>query len=186
MKTMAAVITLTSTVWIAGCGGEKAATSGGGGGSDRPVAAASAPPAAPATVACAALLPADELRAVLGVSPERTDENAYPGSTTCRWTYVPEGSIYKSFFQVIAATDDGGGDMWRAMRNDEARMDSRTPDAVAGIGDEAYAWIGQADYRRLYVRKGSRTLVIRGPVALPALAAEPAMAKLAATLLGRF
>jgi hypothetical protein len=183
MKTMAAVITLTATVWIAGCGGEKAASSGGGG-SEPP--AATVEPAEPATVACAALMPADELRAVLGVDPERTDENAYPGSTTCRWSYVPEGSIYKSFLQIVTATNDPSGDMWRAMHTDEARMDSRTPGAVPGIGDEAYAWVGQADYRRLYVRKGSKTLVIRGPVSLPALTAEPAMAKLAATLLARY
>jgi hypothetical protein len=179
MKAIGVLVSVTMVAWLAGCGGEKAASSGG----ERPDAAASAASGEPATVTCETLLPRDEIRTVLGAEPDKVQEDARPGSTACWWYYTPPGAVQRVFFQVVIS---GASDMWLPMRDSEARNDSRTPAAAAGIGDEAYTWVGQADYRRLYVRQGRKTLVVRGPVALPALAAEPAMAKLAATLLGRF
>jgi hypothetical protein len=177
---------MVSVTLAAGCGGSSSSVPEASSPASPATAAPEKHAAAVASVTCAALLPAGELRAILGAEPARLNERSNPGSADCTWHYTAPGATYETFFQVLVDATEMAVPMWLPTRDSEARMDSREPNAVAGIGDEAYAWTGQADYRRLYVRQGSRTLVIRGPVALPALAAEPAMTELAATLLGRF
>jgi len=182
------VIGLLAAIAAAGCGGRSERTGATAGGADERPAAAPATDTGgePATVTCAELLPPAEARSLLGVDPDKVKEDARPGATACTWYYTPAGSVQRVFISALVTFGPGAADMWLPMRDSEARNDSRQPAAVAGIGDEAYTWVGQADYRRLYVRRGGKTLVIRGPVALPALAETSAMAELAGKLLGRF
>ena len=180
------VALMVAVTLAAGCGGSSSSVPERSSSASPATAVAEKHAAAVASVTCAALLPAGELRAILGTEPARLNERSNPGSADCTWHYTAPGATYETFFQVLVDATETAVPMWLPTRDSEARMDSREPNAFAGIGDEAYAWIGQANYRRLYVRQGSKTLVIRGPVALPALADERAIGKLATTLLGRY
>lgn len=142
--------------------------------------------AEPAEVRCDALLPPAEVRALLGVEPEPVGEQVFPGSSSCIWHFTPKDSVNRDFFQVVVSFGPTAANLFLPTRDSEARWDTQEPQAVSGIGDEAYTWVGDRLFRRLHVRQGGRTLVIRGPVALPALADEAGMRQLASTLLGRF
>lgn len=142
--------------------------------------------AALAEVRCDALLPPGEVRALLGVEPEPVGEQVFPGSSSCIWHFTPKGSVNRDFFQVVVSFGPTAADLFLPTRDSEARWDTQEPQAVRGIGDEAYTWVGDRLFRRLHVRQGGKTLVIRGPVALQALADEAGMRRLASTLLGRF
>ena len=144
------------------------------------------PPGDGATVACATILSDDELMSILGVAPTATDEQGYPGATTCDWTYTAAGATYDSFFQVQAEANGDEFGIWTGAKDSEASGDAKEPIPVAGIGDESYTWVGQGDYRKLYVRRGDRTLIIRAPSTLPVLSTESTMIDLADRLFGRF
>lgn len=139
-----------------------------------------------AEVRCDTLLPPAEVRALLGVEPEPVGEQVFPGSSSCIWHFTPKDSVNRDFFQVVVSFGPAAMELFLPTRDAEARWDTQEPQAVSGIGDEAYTWVGARLFRRLHVRQGGRTLVIRGPVALPALADEAGMRRLASTLLGRF
>ena len=138
-----------------------------------------------ATVTCAVLLPADEVQSILGVTPEPVNGRTFPGNTDCTWSYAKDGAAVQDFFQVILGSVDGDTSLWIATKDSEARTDSATPISIDGIGDESYTWTGQGDYRKLYVRRGERTLTIRASSALPILSTESTMIDFADRLFGR-
>ncbi len=144
--------------------------------------------AAPADVSCATLLPAAELEAValLGIAPTSTDERGYPGVVDCSWTYTGPDAASQDFFQVLVNANPDNADLWTATATAEADGDAQEPIAINGIGDEAYTWVGQGDYRKLYVRRGERTLVVRGPSTILVFANESSMIDFADRLFGRF
>ena len=72
-----------------------------------------------------------------------------------------------------------------ATKEAEARSDSATPTTRDGIGDESCTWVGQGDYRKLYVRRGDLTVIARGSSSLPVLSTESTIIGFADRLLGR-
>jgi hypothetical protein len=138
-----------------------------------------------AAASCAALLPADEVHTIIGIAPEPVDERTYPGSVECTWGYAKDGSAVQDFFQVILNTNASDVALWEATKDAEADSDSETPISIDGIGDESYTWTGQGDYRKLYVRRGDATLIIRASSALPILSTESTMIDFADRLFGR-
>ena len=143
---------------------------------------------APADVTCATLLPADELEgiALLGTAPTDTDESRYPGAVDCSWTYTAPDAASEDFFQVLVDANPDNATIWSAMAGAEADGDVQEPIAIDGIGDESYTWVGQGDYRKLYVRRGDRTLIVRGPSTVLVFANESSMIDFADRLFGRF
>jgi hypothetical protein len=135
--------------------------------------------------ACATLLPADEVKSILGVTPGQLKERTFPGTTECYWPYAKDGSATQDYFQFILSADGGDPSLWRATKDSEAREDSKEPIAIDGIGDESYTWTGQGNYRKLYVRRGDTTLVIRADSALPVLSTESTMIDFVDRLFGR-
>lgn len=144
--------------------------------------------AAPAEVTCATLLPSAELEnpAVLGIAPTSTDERGYPGAVDCTWTYTAPGASSQDFFQVLLNANPDNATLWQATASSEADGESGEPISIDGIGDESYTWVGQGDYRKLYVRRGERTLIVRGPSDVLVFANESSMIDLADRLFGRF
>jgi hypothetical protein len=138
-----------------------------------------------AAASCAALLPADEVHTIIGIAPEPVDERTYPGSVECTWGYAKDGSAVQDFFQVILNTNASDVALWEATKDAEADSDSETPISIDGIGDESYTWTGQGDYRKLYVRRGDATLIVRAPTTLPILSTESTMIDFADRLFGR-
>jgi hypothetical protein len=144
---------------------------------------------APAVAAtCATLLPDDELAnpALLGVAPPEPDERGYPGAVDCTWTFTRPGAASEDFLQVLVNANPDNATIWQAMAGAEADGESGEPIPIAGIGDASYTWVGQGDYRKLYVRRGEDTLIVRGPQSLLVFANESSMIDLADRLFGRF
>ena len=184
-------LSLATALAVAACGaGASPATSGGGTGAaatpDPTPAATDAASGGGVTAAtCAALLPPDEVRSILGVPPEPVHERTFPGTTECTWQYAQDGAAVQDFLQVILTSLGGDDSLGIATKDSEADSDSATPTAIDGIGDESYTWVGQGDYRRIYVRRGDRTLMVRGSSALPVLSTESTMIDFADRLFGR-
>jgi hypothetical protein len=189
-------LALTASLALVGCGGgasaapagsgstsalesTPAATDAGSGGDGSPGGGATA------TVTCEVLLPADEVQSILGVTPKPVDERTYPGSTDCSWSYAKDGAAVQDFFRVSLDTNADDVALWRSTADNAARVDSQTPTSIDGIGDESYTWVGQGDYRKIYVRRGDTTLVISGSSALPVLSTESTMIDFADRLFGR-
>lgn len=181
-------VSLACTIALAACGGGSSPAPGGGA-TDSPATPAAADPTTEggggAAASCATLLPPDEGQSILGVAPEPVDERTYPGSIECNWSYAGDGAAVQDFFQVILNTNAGDVALWEATKDAEADSDSETPISIDGIGDESYTWTGQGDYRKLYVRRGDATLIIRAPSALPILSTESTMIDFADRLFGR-
>lgn len=181
-----------------------AAVAACGGGSTAPTAASTvAAPHASAGVAestpeaagttaveatCATLLSNEELAnpALLGAPPAKLTEGGYPGAVDCRWTYTAPDATASDFLSVLVNANADNTSTWSAMASDESREDGEAPIAVDGIGDESYTWVGQGDYRKLFVRRGERTLIVRGPKDLHVFADESSMIDFADRLFGRF
>lgn len=179
------------TLAVAACGGGSTASSRAAESfaatavTSAPVDAGTPTSAGGTTLRCATILTDDEQHSILGVLPTRTDERAHPGSTTCTWTYTAVDATYEDFLQVQAEANGDEYGIWTATKDSEASSDIKEPISVAGIGDESYTWVGQGDYRKLYVRRGDLTLIIRGPSTLPVLSTESTMIDLADRLFGR-
>jgi hypothetical protein len=185
---ISAAVALACSIAVAACGG---------GSSPAPDAAVTDPPTTPATpdattesdgglaASCASLLTTDEVQTILGVAPEPVSERTYPGSLECSWAYAEDGVAVQDFFQVLLNTNAGDVALWEATKDAEADSDTQTPIAIDGIGDESYTWTGQGDYRKLYVRRGDTTLIVRGSAALPILSTESTMIDFADRLFGR-
>jgi hypothetical protein len=141
--------------------------------------------AAAATLTCAALLPDDELKNIVFATIGNLAERTFPGSTECNWPYDKNGMGTNDFFQVILDRNASDVDLWRATKDSEAGDDAQTPIAIEGIGDESYTWVGQGGYRKLYVRRGDVTLILRFNSDLIALNSESTMIDFATRLFGR-
>ena len=182
------VIALACSIMLAACGGGSSPAPDAGA-TDPPTTPAAADPTAEsggeAAASCATFLPTDEVQTILGVAPEPVDERTYPGSVECKWGYARDGAAVQDFFQVILNTNAGDVALWEATKDAEADSDSETPISISGIGDESYTWTGQGDYRKLYVRRGDATLIIRASSALPILSTESTMIDFANRLFGR-
>lgn len=193
-------LAVAASLALAACGG--GSTPAAGGSSTAPPSAApteaaaptdagSAAPANDATPAaggaldCATLLPADEAAAIVGVTPEPVEERTFPGSTECYYPYAADGAAVQDFLQVILDTNAADVSTWSGLQGAEADSDSATPTSIDGIGDESFTWVGQGDYRKLYVRRGDTTLILRFDANLPALFSEAQMIDFADRLFGR-
>jgi hypothetical protein len=137
------------------------------------------------TPACADLLPPDEVALLVGVTPEPVTDRSFPGTTDCSWSYAADGTAVQDFFNVILGTDPSGVELWRLTAENAARVDNETATSIDGIGDESYTWVGQGDYRKLYVRRGDATLVLSFDSGLPALFSESQIIDFADRLFGR-
>jgi hypothetical protein len=182
-----AALAVACSIALTACGGGSSPAPAGV--TDPPTTPAAADPtsenAGGAAASCATLLPTDEVQSILGVAPEPVDEQTYPGSVECKWGYAKDGAAVQDFFQVILNTNAGDVALWEATKDAEADSDSETPVSIDGIGDESYTWTGQGDYRKLYVRRGDATLIIRAASALPILSTESTMIDFADRLFGR-
>lgn len=187
---------LAASLALAACGGGATAAPGGNGSTSAPEPTPAATDAGSggdgasgggtgAAVTCAVLLPADEVQSILGVTPEPVDERTFPGSTDCSWSYAKDSAAVQDFLRVSLDTNADDVALWRSTADNAARVDSQTTTSIDGIGDESYTWVGQGDYRKLYVRRGDTTLVISGSSALPVLSTESTMIDFADRLFGR-
>jgi hypothetical protein len=187
-RTTSIAVALACTMALAACGGGSSPAPGAGA-TDPPPTPAAADPTTEGgggiAASCATLLPTDEVQTILGVPPEPVDERTYPGSLECTWSYAEDGAAVQDFLQVIINTNAGDAALWEATKDAEADSDSETPIAIDGIGDASYTWTGQGDYRKLYVRRGDATLIIRASSALPVLSTESTMIDFADRLFGR-
>lgn len=193
-------LALATSVALAACGG-------GGGVTPAPAATDGRTPAPAATDAgtppettaapdagsggtgtaatCADLLPEDEVALILGVTPEPVTDRSFPGTTDCAWSYAADGTAIQDFFTATLGTDPTSVELWRLTAENAARVDDATATSIDGIGDESYTWVGQGDYRKLYVRRGDATLVLSFDATLPALMSESQMIDFADRLFGR-
>ncbi len=141
--------------------------------------------AEPGILSCAVLLPDDELHNILFVPTGTLTERTYPGSTECKWQYDATGMGANDFFQVILDRNASDVDLWRATKDSESDGESQNVTAIEGIGDESYTWVGQGDYRKLYVRRGDVTLILRFNSNLGALYSPSTMTNFVDRLFGR-
>jgi hypothetical protein len=195
-RSLSLAVPLAATVLLAACGGGASTAPGGNAATMAPASMPAATDAGSGgngsqggetgtTVTCAVLLPADEVQSILGVAPEPVTERTFPGSTECKWSYAADGTAVQDFFQVILDTNAADVAIWDGLRSSEADSDAATPTSIDGIGDEGHTWVGQGDYRKLYVRRGNQTLILRFDANLPALFSESQLIDLADRLFGR-
>ena len=93
------------------------------------------------------LLSVEELEKALGRPFGSSRQRQEQSGTSCRFTAGAGGSITVS----VAATSKADFDQFRKLLTDEGKK----PEAVSGVGDEAYYWDA-----RIYVRVGSRSMAI--------------------------
>ena len=116
-----------------------------------------------AAVACAQLLPQDELNNLISNAPATLKETSYPGGTSCEWQYTPNGGSQASLFYV--QTDSGGDpSLWEATRKSELSNEPSdiVVNSIDGLGSESYVWTSKITGQYVvYARQGDKTLIMR-------------------------
>lgn len=116
-----------------------------------------------AIVACAQIVPPDELKNLLINFTPSLAETSSAGSTSCVWSFT-NATGQPSNFSLQADFSTDAVSLWESTRQSELANEPSDIVVVSinGLGDENYTWVSQSTGQRMvYVRKGNKTLIMR-------------------------
>ena len=116
-----------------------------------------------AVVACAQIVPPDEVQNLLINLTPTLAETSFPGNTSCVWSYTNAAGQSSTFSLHVDFSADAVS-LWESTRQSELSNEPSdiVINGIDGLSDESYVWSSKTTgLYVVYARKGDKTLIMR-------------------------